>query len=63
VACRGLGQKAEGKTCPQSCYAPAVGRGMAERLTSRRYQSIDLPIFGYERVVDNRAIVDRGPTA
>jgi len=44
-------------------HAPAVGRGLAEWLTTGRYESIDLSIFGYQRVVENRPIVDRGPTA
>jgi FAD-dependent oxidoreductase domain-containing protein 1 len=44
-------------------HAPAVGRGIKELLLDGGYQSIDLSIFSYRRVVENKPIPDNGPTA
>jgi glycine/D-amino acid oxidase-like deaminating enzyme len=44
-------------------HAPAVGRGMAELLLKGRFESIDLAPFSYRRVVENRPLLDQGPTA
>jgi len=44
-------------------HAPAVGRGMAELLTTGRYETIDLSPFSYQRVVEGRPLLDKGPKA
>jgi glycine/D-amino acid oxidase-like deaminating enzyme len=44
-------------------HGPAVGRGVAELLLDGSYQKIDLGRFSYKRVLDNKPIVDLGPTA
>ncbi len=44
-------------------HAPAVGRGMAELLTTGRYETIDLGPFSYQRVIEGRPLLDKGPRA
>ena len=39
--------------------APAMGRGMAELLTYGEYRSLDLSPFNYDRIVENRPIIER----
>lgn len=39
--------------------APAVGRALAERLVHGRYVTLDLSIFGYERIAAGRRVVER----
>ncbi len=39
--------------------APAVGRGLAEWIAARRYETLDLSPLGYERVIRNEPIVER----
>ncbi|MFZ6648953.1 NAD(P)/FAD-dependent oxidoreductase [Undibacterium sp. TJN25] len=41
-------------------HAPAAGRGIAELITTGRYQTIDLDKFGYGRVERNEAYPERG---
>ncbi|MES2105710.1 MAG: FAD-binding oxidoreductase [Pseudomonadota bacterium] len=41
-------------------HAPAAGRGLAELITSGRYQTIDLSRFGYGRVEQNVPYPERG---
>ena len=36
-----------------------MGRGLAEWLTYGEYRSLDLSIFGFERVVTNQPIVEK----
>jgi len=40
-------------------HAPAVGRAIAELVTHERYTSLDLSIFGYERIAAGRRIIER----
>lgn len=38
--------------------SPAVGRGIAELITTGSYQSLDLSAFGYERIRDNAPVLE-----
>ena len=40
-------------------HAPGVGQAIAEWLTFGVYRSIDLSVFGYDRIADNRPLVER----
>ncbi len=44
-------------------HAPAIGRGVAELITSGRFETIDLAPFSYRRVIENRPLKDEGPKA
>ena len=44
-------------------HAPAVGRGVTELLLDGGWQSIDLSLFSWQRVVEKKPIVDPGPVA
>ncbi|WP_149537829.1 NAD(P)/FAD-dependent oxidoreductase [Siccirubricoccus phaeus] len=44
-------------------HAPAVGRGVAELILQGGFRSLDLSLFSWRRVVENRPIPDDGPTA
>lgn len=41
-------------------HAPGCGRAMAELILKGRYQTIDLSRFGWQRVVDNKPLPERG---
>lgn len=38
--------------------APAAGRAIAELITAGRFQTLDLTVFGYGRVVENRPVFE-----
>jgi glycine/D-amino acid oxidase-like deaminating enzyme len=38
--------------------SPAVGRGIAELVTTGGYQTLDLSVFGYERIRDNAPVLE-----
>ena len=40
-------------------HAPGVGRAVAEWLTFGAYRSIDVSVFGYDRIAENRPLVER----
>ena len=40
-------------------HAPAVGRAIAEQVVHGRYTTLDLSIFGYERLIAGRRVVER----
>ena len=40
-------------------HAPGVGRAVAEWLTFGAYRSIDLSVFAYDRIAQNRPLVER----
>ena len=39
--------------------APAVGRALSELIVNGRYLTLDLSVFGFERLVDGRRVVER----
>ena len=41
--------------------APAIGRALSELIVHGRYQTLDLTRFGYQRILDNKPLKDRGP--
>lgn len=43
-------------------HAPAVARGLAELILHGAFRSLDLSLFSYRRVLDDRPIRDSGPT-
>ena len=38
--------------------SPAVGRGIAELITTGSYQTLDLSVFGYQRIRDNAPVLE-----
>ena len=38
--------------------APAAGRAVAELIVGGRFQTLDLTVFGYERIVENRPLFE-----
>jgi glycine/D-amino acid oxidase-like deaminating enzyme len=40
-------------------HAPAVGRAIAELVVHGRYTTLDLSVFGYERLLHGRPVVER----
>jgi FAD-dependent oxidoreductase domain-containing protein 1 len=41
-------------------HAPGCGRSMAELVLKGRYETIDLTRFGWQRVIDNKPLPERG---
>jgi glycine/D-amino acid oxidase-like deaminating enzyme len=41
-------------------HAPAVGRGLAERVVNGAYGALDLSCFGYRRILENRPYREKG---
>ena len=41
-------------------HAPAVGRGLAERVVKGAYDALDLGCFGYRRILQNRPYQEKG---
>jgi len=39
-------------------HAPAAGRGVAELITTGQYETIDLTPLGWERIRDDRPMVE-----
>jgi FAD-dependent oxidoreductase domain-containing protein 1 len=39
--------------------APAVGRALSELIVDGRYRTLDLSVFGFERLVEGRRVVER----
>ena len=40
-------------------HAPAVGRAIAELIVHGRYTTLDLSLFGYERLLEGRPVIER----
>jgi glycine/D-amino acid oxidase-like deaminating enzyme len=40
-------------------HSPATGRGVAELIADGRYIDLDLSPLGFERVVENRPLIER----
>ena len=38
--------------------SPAVGRGLSELIVAGRYQTLDMSVFGYERIRDNAPVLE-----
>jgi hypothetical protein len=45
---------------PVQLHALGMGRGLAELIVHGAYQTIDLDPFGYQRVLDQAAVAERG---
>ena len=43
--------------------APAIGRALCELIVHGAYQTLDLSRFGYQRILDNKPLRDRGPAS
>ncbi len=39
--------------------SPAIGRGLAELIATGAYQSLDLTAFSYQRLLDNRPLIEK----
>ena len=39
--------------------SPAMGRGMSELLTYGEYRTLDLTAFGFDRIADNRPLIEK----
>lgn len=42
-------------------HAPAIGRALTELIVHGEYRTIDLTRLGYQRLVDNKPLIDDGP--